>query len=219
MPKPIHGINGSGMHTHQSLYSIADNRNAFADTTNPYGLSDVARSYMAGILAHARGMIAVLAPLVNSYKRLVPGYEAPTYLTWGRTNRSALIRVPMVSPGKSIEGTRCEVRCPDPSSNTYLAFAAMIAAGLDGVDKGMTLAEPVEESLFEMDAARIAEKGIRELPGTLGEALDELERDEVIRDALGDHIFNHYVDAKRSEWDEYRTQVSDWEVERYLDEF
>ncbi len=125
----------------------------------------------------------------------------------------------MVSPGKSIEGTRCEVRCPDPSSNTYLAFAAMIAAGLDGVDKGMTLAEPVEESLFEMDAARIAEKGIRELPGTLGEALDELERDEVIRDALGDHIFNHYVDAKRSEWDEYRTQVSDWEVERYLDEF
>src|SRR5690348_12572288 len=156
MPKPIHGINGSGMHTHQSLYSIADNRNAFADTTNPYGLSDVARSYMAGILAHARGMIAVLAPLVNSYKRLVPGYEAPTYLTWGRTNRSALIRVPMVSPGKSIEGTRCEVRCPDPSSNTYLAFAAMIAAGLDGVEKGMTLGEPVEESLFEMDASQIA---------------------------------------------------------------
>jgi glutamine synthetase len=125
----------------------------------------------------------------------------------------------MVSPGKSIEGTRCEVRCPDPSSNTYLAFAAMIAAGLDGVEKGMSLAEPVEESLFEMDAARIAEKGIRELPGTLGEALDELERDDVIRDALGDHIFNHYVDAKRSEWDEYRTQVSDWEVERYLEEF
>src|SRR4029078_1350187 len=218
-PKPIHGINGSGMHTHQSLYSIAESRNAFADPDNKYGLSDLARSYMAGILAHARGMIAVLAQTVNSYKRRVPGYEAPTYLTWGRTNRSALIRVPMVSPGKSIEGTRCAVRCPDPSSNTYLAFAAMIAAGLDGVDKGMTLAEPVEESLFEMDAARIAEEGIRELPGSLGEALDELERDEVIRDALGDHIFNHYVDAKRSEWDEYRTQVSDWEVERYLDEF
>jgi glutamine synthetase len=219
MPKPIHGINGSGMHTHQSLYSIAESRNAFADASNPYGLSDVARSYMAGILAHARGMIAVLAPLVNSYKRLVPGYEAPTYLTWGRTNRSALIRVPMVSPGKSIEGTRCEVRCPDPASNTYLAFAAMIAAGLDGVEKGLQLSEPVEESLFEMDAVRIAEKGIRELPGTLGEALDELERDDVIREALGDHIFNHYVDAKRAEWDEYRTQVSDWEVDRYLDEF
>ena len=125
----------------------------------------------------------------------------------------------MVSPGKSIEGTRAEVRCPDPSSNTYLAFAAMIAAGLDGVENELPLAEPVEESLFEMDATRIAEKGIRELPGTLGEALDELERDDVIREALGDHIFNHYVDAKRAEWDEYRTQVSDWEVERYLDEF
>ena len=219
MPKPIHGINGSGMHTHQSLWSISEKRNAFADATNPYGLSDVARSYMAGILAHARGMIAVLAPLVNSYKRLVPGYEAPTYLTWGRTNRSALIRVPMVSPGKSVEGTRAEVRCPDPSSNTYLAFAAMIAAGLDGVEKGMKLADPVEESLFEMDAATIAAKGIRELPGTLGEALDELEGDSVIREALGDHVFSHYVEAKRAEWDEYRTQVSDWEVERYLDEF
>jgi glutamine synthetase len=219
MPKPIHGINGSGMHTHQSLWSIADKRNAFADAANPYGLSDVARSYMAGILAHARGMIAVLAPLVNSYKRLVPGYEAPTYLTWGRTNRSALIRVPMVSPGKSVEGTRAEVRCPDPSSNTYLAFAAMIAAGLDGVEQGMRLADPVEESLFEMDAATIAAKGIRELPGTLGEALDELEADSVIRDALGDHVFRHYVAAKRAEWDEYRTQVSDWEVDRYLDQF
>jgi hypothetical protein len=188
MPKPIHGINGSGMHTHQSLYSIAESRNAFADASNPYGLSDVARSYMAGILAHARGMIAVLAPLVNSYKRLVPGYEAPTYLTWGRTNRSALIRVPMVSPGKSIEGTRCEVRCPDPASNTYLAFAAMIAAGLDGVEKGLQLSEPVEESLFEMDAVRIAEKGIRELPGTLGEALDELERDEDPRGPRRPHL-------------------------------
>jgi glutamine synthetase len=156
---------------------------------------------------------------VNSYKRLVPGYEAPTYLTWGRTNRSALIRVPKVSPGRSIEGTRAEVRCPDPSSNTYLAFAAMIAAGLDGVERGMTLAEPVEESLFEMDAIRIAEKGIRELPGTLGEALDELAADEVIRDALGDHIFEHYLDGKRAEWDAYRTQVSDWEVERYLEHF
>jgi glutamine synthetase len=219
MPKPIHGINGSGMHTHQSLWAIDDERNAFADPANKYGLSDVARSYMAGILTHARGMIAVLAPLVNSYKRLVPGYEAPTYLTWGRTNRSALVRVPMVSPGKSIEGTRIEVRCPDPSSNTYLAFAAMIAAGLDGVEKGLQLADPVEESLFEMDASTIAAKGIRELPGTLGEALDELERDEVIREALGDHVLTHFLEAKRAEWDEYRTQVSEWEVERYLELF
>ena len=219
MPKPIHGINGSGMHTHQSLWSIADERNAFADASNPYGLSDVARSYMAGILAHARGMIAVLAPLVNSYKRLVPGYEAPTYLTWGRTNRSALIRIPKVSPGKSIEGTRVEVRCPDPSSNTYLAFAAMIAAGLDGVERGLELGEPVEESLFEMDAATIASKGIRELPGTLGEAIAELEKDTVITEALGDHVLSHFIEAKKLEWDEYRTQVSDWEVERYLEQF
>src|SRR4029078_13025832 len=216
IPKPIHGINGSGMHTHQSLFSIADGRNAFADASNPSGLSDVARSYMAGILAHARGMAAVLAPLVNSYKRLVPGYEAPTYLTWGRTNRSALIRVPMVSPGKSVEAPRVEVRCPDPSSNTYLAIAAMIAAGLDGVEKGLELGEPVEESLFEMDAAQIASKSIKELPGTLGDALAELEADAGIRDTLGDHVFDHFVAAKREEWDEYRTQVSDWEVERYL---
>jgi glutamine synthetase len=219
MPKPIAGINGSGMHTHQSFYSIERERNAFADGENQYGLSDVARSYMAGILAHARGMCAVLAPLVNSYKRLVPGYEAPTYLTWGRINRSALIRVPMVSPGRSVEATRVEVRCPDPSSNTYLAFAAMLAAGLDGVEKNMELGEPVEESLFEMDAARIAEKGIRELPGTLGEAIDELERDEVIGEALGEHILSRYVEAKRAEWDEYRTQVTSWEVDRYLDAF
>jgi glutamine synthetase len=219
MPKPIHGINGSGMHTHQSLYSIAEERNAFADPDDKYGLSGVARSYMAGILAHAQGMIAVLAPLVNSYKRLVPGYEAPTYLTWGRTNRSALIRVPKVSPGKSIEGTRIEVRCPDPSSNTYLAFAAMIAAGLDGVEKGLALDEPVEESLFEMDAARIAERGIRELPGTLGEAVDELERDPVIREALGDHVLAHFVESRRAEWDEYRTQVTQWEVDRYLEAY
>ena len=219
MPKPIFGINGSGMHTHQSLYSIADARNSFADPEAPYGLSDLAKSYMAGILLHARGMSAVLAPLVNSYKRLVPGYEAPTYITWGRTNRSALIRVPMISPGKSIEGTRAEVRCPDPSSNTYLAFAAMIAAGLDGVEKGLTLSAPVEESLFEMDRATIAAKSIKELPGTLGEALDELEKDDVVREALGEHVYAHFDAAKRAEWDEYRTQVSDWEVERYLDQF
>jgi len=219
MPKPIAGINGSGMHTHQSLYSIADERNAFADARNKYGLSPIARQYMAGILAHARGMCAVLAPLVNSYKRLVPGYEAPTYLTWGRINRSALIRVPMVSPGRSVEATRVEVRCPDPSSNTYLAFAVMLAAGLDGIEKEMELGEPVEESLFEMEAERIAEKGIKELPGTLGEAIQELEADKVVSDALGDHVLTRYVEAKRAEWDEYRTQVTSWEVDRYLDAF
>ncbi len=219
MPKPIFGINGSGMHTHQSLFSIADQRNAFADPANKYGLSDLARSYMAGILAHARAMIAILAPTVNSYKRLVPGYEAPTYITWGRTNRSALIRVPMISPGKSIEGTRAEVRCPDPSSNTYLAFAVMIAAGLDGVERGLQLSEPVEESLFEMDAARVSERGIRELPGTLGEAMDELRSDPVICEALGEHVLEHYLEAKQAEWDEYRAQVTQWELDRYLEAF
>jgi glutamine synthetase len=127
--------------------------------------------------------------------------------------------VPKVSPGKSVEGTRVEVRCPDPSSNTYLAFAAMIAAGLDGVERGLQLGEPVEESLFEMDAARIAEKGIRELPGTLGEAIDELENDPTIREALGDHVLSHFVAAKRAEWDEYRTQVTRWELDRYLEAF
>ena len=219
MPKPIFGINGSGMHVHQSLYSVAEQRNAFSDPSTPYGLSTIARQYMAGILAHARGMIAVLAPLVNSYKRLVPGYEAPTYLTWGRTNRSALIRVPKVSPGISIEATRVEVRCPDPSSNTYLAFAAMIAAGLDGIEKEMELADPVEESLYAMSPERIKERAIRELPGTLGDAIDELEADPIICAALGDHVLSHYVAAKREEWDEYRTQVSQWEVDRYLEAF
>jgi len=219
MPKPIFGINGSGMHTHQSLYDLKAGRNAFADPASKYGLSDLARSYMAGILAHARGMIPVLAPLVNSYKRLVPGYEAPTYLTWGRINRSALIRVPMVSPGRSIEATRVELRCPDPSSNPYLAFAVMLAAGLDGIEKGLELVEPVEESLYEMDADRIAERGIRQLPGTLGEAIDELEADPVVCEALGDHVLSHFVEAKRAEWDEYRTQVTAWELNRYLEQF
>jgi glutamine synthetase len=219
MPKPIFGINGSGMHTHQSLFSIEKGRNAFADPDNKYGLSDLARSYMAGILAHAKGMAAVLAPTVNSYKRLVPGYEAPTYITWGRTNRSALIRVPMISPGKSIEGTRAEVRCPDPSSNTYLAFAVMIAAGLDGVERGLALSDPVEESLFEMDASRVSERGIQELPGTLGQAIDELRADPVVCEALGDHVLEHYVEAKTAEWNEYRTQVTQWELDRYLEAF
>jgi glutamine synthetase len=207
------------MHTHQSLWSIERQRNAFADPDGKYGLSDLARAYMAGILAHAKGMAAVLAPTVNSYKRLVPGYEAPTYITWGRTNRSALIRVPRISPGKSIEGTRAEVRCPDPSANAYLAFAVMIAAGLDGIERGLTLPDPVEESLFEMDATRVAERAIQELPGTLGEAIEELRTDSVVAEALGDHVYVHYVAAKTAEWDEYRTQVTQWEVDRYLEAY
>jgi glutamine synthetase len=219
MPKPIEGINGSGMHTHQSLWSIEDQKNAFAEPRSKYGLSKLAQSYMAGVLAHARGMAALLAPLVNSYKRLVPGYEAPTYLTWGRTNRSALIRVPKVSPGRSVEATRVEVRCPDPTANTYLAFAAMLAAGLDGIEKGMKLTDPVEESLFEMTADRVAEKGIEELPGSLGAAIHAMEQDEVIAEALGDHVYSHYLEAKREEWLEYKTQVTEWERDRYLEAY
>ncbi len=219
MPKPLEGINGSGMHVHQSLWSIAEGRNAFAEPDSQYGLSELAQSYMAGVLAHARGMSALLAPLVNSYKRLVPGYEAPTYLTWGRTNRSALIRVPRVSPGRSVEATRAEVRCPDPTANTYLAFAAMLAAGLDGIEKGLQLAEPVEESLFEMEPERIVAKGINEMPGSLGEAIDELEKDEVIAHALGEHVFKHYVEAKREEWDSYQQHITQWELDRYLEAY
>ena len=210
MPKPIHGINGSGMHTHQS----ACGRSPRAGTPSPTrrtrtGCPTSRAAYMAGILAHARGMIAILAPLVNSYKRLVPGYEAPTYLTWGRTNRSALIRVPKVSPGKSIEGTRVEVRCPDPSSNTYLAFAAMIAAGLDGVERGLDArragrGEPVRDGRGpdrregDPRAARHAGRGDRRARARPGH--------RATRSATTS--CRHYVAAKRAEWDEYRTQVT-----------
>ena len=218
MPKPFFGINGSGMHTHQSLWDVKRARNAFSDPKDSYGLSETARQYIAGTLEHARGMIAVLAPLVNSYKRLVPGYEAPVYVGWARINRSALIRIPQISKG-SDASTRIELRCPDPSSNPYLAFAAMLAAGLDGMERKLTPPDPVEENLYHFDAAKLESRKIRQLPGTLREALDELSRDEVIRDALGDHVLERFIEAKTEEWDEYRIQVSDWEVERYLEAF
>ena len=218
MPKPLYGINGSGMHTHQSLWDIKRGKNAFSDPKDPYGLSETARQYIAGTLEHARGMIAVLAPLVNSYKRLVPGYEAPVYVGWARINRSALIRIPQSSKGQ-FNSVRIELRCPDPSSNPYLAFAAMLAAGLDGIDRKLTPPDPVEENLYHFDAAKLESRRIKQLPGTLSEAIDELSRDAVIREALGDHIFERFVEAKREEWDEYRTQVSSWEVDRYLEAF
>jgi glutamine synthetase len=218
MPKPFFGINGSGMHTHQSLWDVKRNRNAFSDPKDDYGLSETARQYIAGTLEHARGMIAVLAPLVNSYKRLVPGYEAPVYVGWARINRSALIRIPQHSKGQ-VNSVRIELRCPDPASNPYLAFAAMLASGLDGIERKLTPPDPVEENLYHFDAAKLESRKIRQLPGTLREALDELSRDEVIRDALGDHIFERFVEAKTEEWDEYRMQVSAWEVDRYLEAF
>ncbi len=218
MPKPFFGINGSGMHTHQSLWDVKRKVNAFADPSDSYGLSAMARQYIAGTLEHARGMIAVLAPLVNSYKRLVPGYEAPVYIGWARINRSALIRIPQISAGQT-NSTRIELRCADPSSNPYLAFAVMLAAGLDGIDRDLTPPDPVEENLYHFDAAKLESRHIRQLPGTLREALDELCADPVIGEALGEHVLERFVEAKTEEWDEYRKQVSGWEVERYLEAF
>ncbi|HOG47056.1 MAG TPA: type I glutamate--ammonia ligase [Anaerolineae bacterium] len=213
MPKPIHGIAGSGMHTHQSLCDVTTGHNVFADGDDRFGLSQVARCFIAGQLAHARGMCALLAPLVNSYKRLVPGYEAPVYVSWARTNRSALIRVPRVS---NREATRLELRCPDPSCNPYLAFAVMLSAGLQGIDEAMAPPEPEEEDLYSMDEAERRAHHLETLPGSLAEALALLAADQVVRRALGEHVYQRFVEAKRQEWDEYRLQVTPWEVERYL---
>ncbi len=215
MPKPFHGINGNGMHTHQSLWSCDGKTNLFYDADDEYQLSQVARGFMAGLLAHARGMIAILAPLVNSYKRLVPGYEAPVYISWARINRSALIRIPQASRGKP-EATRLELRCPDPSCNPYLAFAAMLAAGLDGIDRKLELARPVEENLYHFDDTMIRKQGVRTLPGSLEEALNEFAADEVIQSALGAHVCEWFQEAKRAEWNDYRIRVTPWELERYL---
>ncbi|MDH7489296.1 MAG: glutamine synthetase family protein [Anaerolineae bacterium] len=213
MPKPIAGINGSGMHVHQSLAYLDSGKNAFADPSDRYGLSAVARHFIAGQMAHARGMCAVLSPLVNSYKRLVPGYEAPVYISWARINRSALLRVPQVSPAK-VEQTRVELRCPDPSCNPYLAFAVMLAAGLDGIRRKLEPPESAEEDLYHLPAEKRQKH--KTLPGSLWEALQELQRDEVIKEALGSHAYEKFVEAKTREWDEYRTCVHPWELERYL---
>lgn len=218
MPKPVFGINGSGMHTNQSLFSIRTGRNVFGDPRGENGLSTVARQFIAGQLAHARGMCAVLAPLVNSYKRLVPGYEAPVYISWGRVNRSALIRIPQVAPGRS-ETVRAELRCPDPSCNPYLAFAVMLRCGLDGIRRKLEPPAPTEENLYLLDAAQRRRSAIRSLPGSLAEALDEFEKDEVVQAALGPHIAERFLEAKRRECDESRLQVTPWEIEKYLTQY
>jgi glutamine synthetase len=212
MPKPIAGINGSGMHVHQSLWDRKTNDTAMYDESNEYGLTSTALSFIAGQLAHAKAMAPIIAPLVNSYKRLVPGYEAPVYISWGRTNRSALIRIPRTSKNR-YQSTRCELRCPDPSANPYLAFAVMLAAGLDGIEKGMTPPPAAEEDLYHVDGMRA---GLETLPGDLGEAIAELKKDEVIQEALGQHIYDRYVEAKTQEWNDYRLYVSQWELDRYL---
>ena len=211
LPKPIRGINGSGMHVHQSLLYTANGRNAFSDPGDAHGLSKIAKHFIAGQLAHARGMCAVLAPLVNSYKRLVAGYEAPVYISWARINRSALIRVPRASESDS---TRLELRCPDPSCNPYLAFAVMLAAGLDGIRRELPVPEATEENIYLLDKPNYSSKDV--LPTSLNQALKALEEDEVIRDALGAHTHEVFINAKRLEWEEYRLEVTNWELEKYL---
>lgn len=210
MPKPIYGQAGSGMHTHQSLF--ADGRNAFHDPDAEWELSRVALHYIGGLLRHARGMCAITNPLVNSYKRLVPGYEAPINVAWSMRNRSPLVRV----PDRRGPGTRLELRSPDPAANPYLALAVMLAAGLTGIETAADWREPVNENIWEMSYRERRRLRIDDLPRDLNEALDELEKDDVVTTALGDHIAKHYVAAKRQEWREYITQVSQWELDNYL---
>jgi glutamine synthetase len=213
MPKPIFGENGSGMHTHQSLFK--DGRNAFFDADDAWHLSDAGKAFIAGQLRHAREISAVFAQWVNSYKRLVPGYEAPVYVAWSRRNRSALIRIPLYKPGHE-QATRAEFRCPDPACNPYLTFACLLHAGLDGIEHGYELPEPMETNLYHLTAEQRRERGVISLPETLGEAIDELSTSEVARKALGPHIFDRYIELKRKEWDEYRVQLSQWELDKYL---
>ena len=213
MPKPLYGENGSGMHVHQSLFK--GGRNAFYDANDQYYLSDVAKSFIAGQLKHAREMSALFAQWVNSYKRLVPGYEAPVYVAWSRRNRSALIRVPLYHPGKE-QATRCEIRCPDPACNPYLCFAALLQAGLEGIEKGYELPEPMERNLYHLSPDERKKLGIEQLPETLGEAIEIAAESELILKTLGEHVFTRFIEIKRQEWEDYRTQLSAWEMEKYL---
>jgi glutamine synthetase len=213
MPKPIFGENGSGMHVHQSLF--AGSRNAFYDAGDKYHLSKIGKNYIAGILKHSKEITAVLNQWVNSYKRLVPGYEAPVYISWARRNRSALVRVPMYKPGKE-KATRIEFRSPDPACNPYLAFAVMLAAGLKGIEKDYPLPDPVEEDIYEFTPEKRRKMKIDELPGSLFEAVSLVEKSQLVREALGDHIFNKFIENKKIEWDRYRVHVSEYEIEKYL---
>ena len=213
MPKPVFGINGSGMHVHQSLFK--DERNAFFDEKDPYHLSKTAKCYIAGLLQHAPEITSVTNQWVNSYKRLVPGYEAPVYLSWARRNRSDLVRVPEYQLGKE-KATRVELRSPDPACNPYLAFSVMLAAGLEGIEKEYEVPEPVEENVYEMSDGERERRGIGTLPGSLIEAIQLTEKSEVVRKALGDHVFDAFIRNKKIEWDHYRTHVSEYELKRYL---
>jgi len=215
MPKPIPRINGSGMHTHLSLFT-EDGENAFHDEDDEFSLSTTAKQFLAGVLEHAPAITAVCNPTVNSYKRLVPGYEAPVYVAWSDVNRSALIRKPAA---RVPAASRVELRSPDPSCNPYLALAVMLQAGLDGIERGLEAPDPVRENIYDFDEQKREEYGIDTLPGNLGEAIDALEADEVVMDALGPHVSEKFVEAKRAEFSEYIVDVSDWELDRYLETF
>jgi glutamine synthetase len=213
IPKPVMGINGSGMHTHQSLFQ--GDKNAFFDAQDPYFLSDLAKKYVAGILRYAKEIALVTNQWVNSYKRLVPGYEAPVYICWARRNRSTLVRIPMYKPGKE-KATRIEVRNPDPACNPYLAFSAMLAAGLAGIEGNYELSEPIERDVYHMSQEEREQLKIDSLPGSLREAIDYASQSKILREALGDHIFDFLIKSKLVEWDEYRTIVHPYEIERYF---
>ncbi len=216
MPKPIFGVNGSGMHCHQSLFD-QNGENLFFDDSDEYKLSALAYHFMAGQLKHARALTAVVAPTINSYKRLVPGYEAPVYIGWAQTNRSALIRIPRHNEGRD-KAVRAELRFPDPSSNPYLAFAAMLGAALDGIDNKLEAPQSLNNiNIYQLTPQEREEKGIKSLPGSLAEAMRELEKDQVIRDSLGKAAYEAFSRAKWAEIEEHRMKVSDWEVERYLE--
>ena len=213
MPKPLFGENGSGMHVHQSLFK--NGRNAFFDGSDPHHLSADCKAYIAGLLTHAKEFVGITNQWVNSYKRLVPGYEAPVYIAWAQRNRSALIRVPMYKPGKEA-ATRIELRCPDPAANPYLAFAAMLHAGLEGIEKGYALSTAVEDNIFAMGEEDLAARGIESLPGSLYEAARLLEGSTLMQNLLGKHLHGNLVANKLKEWDGYRTHVSEYEIEKYL---
>ncbi len=213
MPKPLFGQNGSGMHVHQSLFK--GSKNLFFDLKEKNNLSKVAKGYIAGLLKHAPELTAICNQWVNSYKRLVPGYEAPVYVAWAMRNRSALVRVPMYKPGKE-QATRIEFRSPDPSCNPYLAFSVMLAAGLEGIEKGYKLPEPVEKDIFHLDDREKKKLGITSLPGSLAKAIEITEKSELVRKALGDHIFNNFITSKKMEWDDYRIRIHPYELEKYL---
>lgn len=215
MPKPIFGVNGSGMHTHQSLFD-KKGENLFYNEKDKYKLSPLAYYFMGGQLKHIKEMVAVLCPTVNSYKRLVRGYEAPVYICWGQRNRSAMIRVPKYSKGRE-KSTRLELRCPDPTCNPYLAFAVMLAAGLKGIEEEDEPPAPVEEDVYGFDDRKLAEFYIKSLPGNLGEALEEYKKSRFMRETLGEHVFDKYLKVKTAEWNEFQRSVTDWEVNRYKD--